>query len=81
MYKLCDLATMQLKKKKKKHVEETHTIGNIYKDKQRIGNMLVIMRLEAKEQRRTNKILYNIPTKKKKERERAKKKPKHIYLI
>lgn len=32
----------------KKNIEETHTIGNIYKDKQRIGNMLVIMRLEAK---------------------------------
>lgn len=83
MYKLCELATLQLKK----NIEETHTIGNIYKDKQRIGNMLVIMRLEAKDSEEPTKsyIIFNKEKKGKKRKiespKKKKKKPKHIYLI
>ena len=81
MYKLCELATLQLKK----NIEETHTIGDIYKDKQRIGNMLVIMRLEAKNSEEPTKsyIIFQQRKKKVKKRKRESKKKKktlNIYI-
>ena len=78
MYKLCELATLQLKK----NIEETHTIGNIYKDKQRIGNMLVIMRLEAKDSEEPTKsyIIFNKEKKGKKRKIESPKKKKNLNI-